>query len=69
LGGMDIAAVRAAAVNVFAARATHDFPPTIRIPVEWQPELEALAKELGYPVTSAIEIENRFQNLVNLVIL
>jgi hypothetical protein len=69
LGGMDIAAVRAAAVTVFAARATHDFPPTIRIPVEWQPELEALAKELGYPVTSAIEIENRFQNLVNLVIL
>ena len=49
LGRLDAATVGAVAKQVFAERATHDSPPAIRIPAEWQPELEALAKELGYP--------------------
>ena len=41
LGKLDITAVRATAEQVFTQRATHDFPPSIRIPAEWQPELRA----------------------------
>lgn len=48
LDKLDVKAVRAAAEQVFAERATHDFPPTVQIAAEWQPELEVLAKELGY---------------------
>ena len=67
LGKLDVRAVRAAAEQVFTQRATHDFPPLIRIPAEWQPELEVLAKELGYPTTSAAEIEARFRTFVDAV--
>jgi hypothetical protein len=62
---MDAVAVRAAAEHVFAQRATHKFPPAIQIPAEWRPELEALAKELGYPATSAAEIEARFRTCLD----
>jgi hypothetical protein len=64
LGKMDAKVVRAAAERVFAQRATHSFPPEIRLPEEWEAELEALAIELGYPGTSAAEIEHRFRNCV-----
>jgi hypothetical protein len=67
LGKLDVKAVRAAAEQEFAERATHDFPPTVRIPEEWLPELEALAKELGYSTTSATEIEARFRAFVDLL--
>jgi Nucleotidyl transferase AbiEii toxin, Type IV TA system len=67
LGKLNVSAVRVAAERIFAVRATHDFPPPIRIPAEWQPELETLAKELGYPATSASEIEARFRFFVNSV--
>jgi hypothetical protein len=65
LGKLNVTAVRAASEQVFAQRATHDFPPMIRIPAEWKPELEVLAKELGYPATSAAEIEARFRAFVD----
>jgi hypothetical protein len=61
LGKLDVRAVSAAAEQVFTQRATHDFPPPIQIPAEWKPALEVLAKELGYPATSAAEIEARFR--------
>jgi hypothetical protein len=61
LGKMNLMTVRVAAEHVFEQRATHKFPPEIKLPVEWKPELEALAKELGYPATTAAEIEARFR--------
>ena len=64
LGKLDIREVRRSAVEVFAHRATHSFPPLVRIPVEWEPELEVLAKDLGYPTISAAEIETRFRAFV-----
>jgi len=67
LGKLDVKAVRAAAEQVFAERATHDFPPTLQIAEDWQPELEVLAKELGYSTTSATEIESRFRVFVDLL--
>jgi len=67
LAELDVKAVRAAAEQVFAQRATHDFPPSIRFSAGWQPELEVLAKELGYPATSAVEIEARFSTFVDTV--
>ncbi len=59
LGKMDATAVRLAAEQVFTQRATHKFPPTIEIPADWNPELEALANELGYPAATAAEIKGR----------
>jgi hypothetical protein len=64
LGRLDVPTVRETAKRVFAERATHPFPPTVTIPVEWRLELEGLAKELGYPLTSAAEIETRFRVFV-----
>jgi hypothetical protein len=64
LGKLDMKAVRVAGDSVFAERATHAFPPTVHITAEWQSELEALAKELGYPAISASEIELRFRAFV-----
>ena len=64
LGKLDVKIVRAAAEQVFSERATHDFPPTVQIATKWQPELEVLAKELGYSTTSATEIEARFRAFV-----
>src|SRR5271167_3640390 len=52
--------MRAAAVQVFEERSTHAFPPTVQFSAKWKPELEVLAKELGYPTTSATEIESHF---------
>jgi hypothetical protein len=65
LGKMDAKAVRTAGEYVFAQRATHKFPPDIKLPAEWKAELEALAKELGYPATIAAEIEARFRICVD----
>ena len=67
LGELDLKAVRAAAELVFAERATHAFPPTLQTAAEWQTELEALAKDLCYPATSATEIETRFRAFIELL--
>ena len=60
LGKLDPVRTRVAAERIFAARATHAFPPSPSLPVEWRQELEHLAEELGYPTTNAEEIEARF---------
>ena len=65
LGKMDAKAVRAAAEHVFKQRAMHKFPPGTKLPEEWGPELEALAKELGYPAATGAEIEARFRSCVD----
>jgi hypothetical protein len=65
LGKLDLTAIRAASIEVFSQRATHDFPPRVQIPAEWKPELESMASELGYPATSAEGIETRFRAFVN----
>jgi hypothetical protein len=67
LGKLDMRAIREAAEGVFAERATYAFPPTVQIATEWRPELEALAKDLGYSTTSATEIESRFRAFVDLL--
>jgi nucleotidyltransferase AbiEii toxin of type IV toxin-antitoxin system len=67
LGKLDAKKVRAAAEQVFRERATHSFPPNVKIAAEWKPELEVLAKELGYSTTSATEIQSRFGVFVDLL--
>jgi hypothetical protein len=67
LGKLDAKKVRAAAEQVFEERATHAFPPTVQLAAEWKPELEVLAKELGYSTTSATEIESRFGVFIDLL--
>jgi hypothetical protein len=60
LGQLDYRRTRAAAERIFAERATHPFPPSAALPVEWRRELETLAQELGYRTTNAEEIEAEF---------
>ncbi|MEO6805955.1 MAG: hypothetical protein ABI286_06185, partial [Edaphobacter sp.] len=67
LGKLDVKKVRVAAERVFEERATHAFPPIVQLAAEWKPELEVLAKELGYSITSATEIESRFEVFVDLL--
>ena len=64
LGQLDVKEIGVAAAQVFAERATHDFPPVIHIDPAWGPELEVMAEDLGYSTTSAAEIEARFRAFV-----
>jgi hypothetical protein len=67
LGHLDYAAAADAARRVFAERATHAFPPAFVMPPEWGPELEAMAQELGFALNSAVEIEQRFVELIRML--
>lgn len=60
LGGLDCARASAAARKVFEERATHAFPPVFTLAAEWRPEVESLAVQLGFPKTTANEIEQQF---------
>jgi len=64
LGSLDYHRVFAAARQVFFERATHSFPPAFKLPAEWRPELESLAVQLGFPQTSADEIEDQFLKIL-----
>ena len=66
-GQLNYAATADAARRVFAARATHPFPPAFAMPAEWRPELEAMARELGFALNSAVEIEQRFVELIRVL--
>ena len=67
LGKLDPVRTRIAAERIFAARATHAFPPSPSLPVGWRQELETLAQELGYPTTNAKEIEAKFAAVVEAI--
>jgi hypothetical protein len=64
LGQLDYAAAAKAARRVFAERGTHAFPPPFAMPPEWAPELEGMARELGFDLTAAAEIDRRFQQVI-----
>jgi len=64
LGKLDFRKLREAAETLFAQRATHPFPPEASIPPAWRAEVQALATELGYPVTDPFVVEERFRALV-----
>lgn len=65
LGQLDYRGVAQAAQRVFAKRAAHPFPPSVSINAEWKPELEVLARDLGFPHTHADEIENQFRDFIS----
>lgn len=67
LGQLHYPATADAARRVFAERATHRFPPAFVMPPEWGPELEAMARELGFALNSALEIEQRFVELIHVL--
>jgi len=64
LGQLNYVAAAEAARRVFAERATHVFPPAFVMPPEWRPELEAMAQELGFTLTTAPRIEQRFLEVI-----
>jgi hypothetical protein len=68
LGQLNYTATAEAARRVFADRATHVFPPTFVLPPEWGPELEAMARELGFAITTAAEIERRFLEVIRMLV-
>lgn len=67
LGQLNYAETADAARRVFEARATHRFPPDFAMPPEWGPELESLALELGFTLSTAGEIEGRFREVIQLL--
>jgi hypothetical protein len=64
LGQLNYLAVAEAARRVFAERATHAFPPAFAMPPEWGPELESMAGELGFTLTTVAEIERQFLEII-----
>lgn len=50
--GIDLAAVRAACIEVFGARKTHSWPPREPLPENWEGPVLALAAELEMPLAS-----------------
>lgn len=64
LQGLDYVRAADAAQRVFAARATHAFPPEFHMPSEWRPEVEALAAQLGFADTRSTQIEERFRDVL-----
>lgn len=67
LGQLNYLEAARAARRVFEARATHAFPPAFAVPPEWGPELESLALELGFTLSTAGEIEERFREVIRLL--
>ena len=67
LGQLNYGATADAAHRVFANRATHPFPPAFVMPPEWGPELESMARELGFALTDAAEIEQQFRELIRML--
>jgi len=67
LGQLNYVETAAAARRVFEARATHGFPPAFDMPPEWGPELESLALELGFTLSTAGESEGRFREVIRLL--
>jgi hypothetical protein len=64
LGELNYAETAEAARNVFSERATHHFPPEAKFPAEWSLELEASAKDLGFSIRTASQIQDRFREIV-----
>jgi hypothetical protein len=64
LGQLNHSTALVAARRVFRERGTHGFPPEFEIPLVWRNELEALAAQLSFPVTSAADIEQMFRDTV-----
>jgi hypothetical protein len=67
LGKLDHSATADAARRVFEERATHAFPPTFVMSPEWRPELEAMARELAFPLVTSAAIEQRFLEVIQML--
>jgi hypothetical protein len=67
IGEIDYRKAGNAARRVFDERGTHAFPPTFVMPTAWGPELEALASELEFYVTTSEAIERRFREVIELL--
>lgn len=69
LEAIDYAAVRAAAVNAFASRGEHEWPPRIPdYPSTWIDTMVAVASEVGYPELDPGELLNRFGTVLQKII-
>lgn len=65
LGQLDYARTAEATRLVFEERATHPFPGKFAVPAAWRPELDALAVELGFPLTDSFSLEKRFLEIIS----
>jgi hypothetical protein len=68
LGELNYAETGTAVRRVFEERATHDFPPNTTIRPEWGPELEALARDLGFPIRTVSGMQQRFSEFVETLV-
>jgi len=68
LGELNYAEAGNAARRIFEERATHEFPPNTTIRSEWSPELEALARDLGFPIRTVSDMQERFSEFVETLV-
>lgn len=68
LGELNYAETGTAVRRVFEERATHNFPPNTTIRPEWGPELEALARDLGFPIRTISDVQQRFSKFVETLV-
>jgi hypothetical protein len=68
LGQLNYAEAGNAARRIFEERATHEFPPNTTIRSEWSPELEALARDLGFPIRTVSDMQERFSEFVETLV-
>jgi hypothetical protein len=61
----DARKVAAACEEIFAARASHRWPPTLTVEPSWPEQYAALAVEQGFPITDVHEAVRRVQALVD----
>jgi len=64
LGQISYAETANAARRLFEERATHAFPLQFVMPLDWGPELEALAADLDFPLKTSGAIERRFLEVI-----
>jgi hypothetical protein len=68
LGELNYTEAGNTARRIFEERATREFPPNATIRPEWGPELEALARDLGFPIRAVSDIQQRFREFVETLV-
>lgn len=65
LGELNYSETAEAALRVFNERETHGFPPTFVMPADWRAEVEAMAADLEFRISTANDIEQRFREIID----
>jgi hypothetical protein len=65
LGELNYAETAQVARRVFDERGTHAFPPVFTMPGEWRAEVETMAADLEFHISTAEAVEQRFREIID----